>query len=521
MRKSDRLCINLKNKMLNSFNYMFLIASIIVLGCSVCFISFHTKLQSLSAVVAIPIVILPVLFFSCFLILTLRFFRKVNEKKNRKIQILNAALIIAVSFLITYFVQMTSQLSDGRNCVLISKQLSQTMNWHNVSNFGLHYALRQCSNMVPLIYIQALVYKLFSMIGYNLSITHMIALGTYLNTIMLLWAFMLIFRIVDRHFPKYIGTGLTFLMLINIPVFQTVYYVYTDIPAMLTVMMILDGYDHFLITSDSNKKIFWLLIIIMGSFIGALLKFNVLIATFAIIIHYMLTEKLRKSSKLIIAILIPVALLVGGTKSFMISTSPIPKSQIGLPTINWVNMSFNDVSKNGGYDSQYFDHTFKLYDKYHTKKEVSKVEMSELFKGVNHHPSRYLYIMYRKIGATYGNGTYSFDDFFSSKHLAHPQLRYNLLGEFLYGRYRKAYLYATYIIQLSFFFLMMCGFIKIIFNKINIMNEQPWVIALFGNMFLLLFWESHPRYLLAFLGPIYLVLSLSINVILKNKRIKY
>lgn len=509
-----------KSRILNSFNYMFLMASVIILACSVCFISFHTKLQSLNAVIAIPLVILPVLLFSGFLILTFKFFRKIGEKKNQKLQIINAVLIIAISFLVTYFVQMTNQLSDGRNCVTISKELSQTMNWHNVSNFGLHYALRQCSNMVPLIYIQALVYKLFSMIGWNLSVTHMIALGTYLNTIMLLLAFMLMFKMVDRHFPKYIGTGLTFLMLINIPVFQTVYYVYTDIPAMLAVMIILNSYDHFLMINNRDKKIFWLLLTIMGSFIGALLKFNVLIATLAIIIHYVLTRSLKKGVKLTVVILIPLALLLGGTKGFMVSTSPIPKDQIGLPAINWVNMSFNDVSKNGGYDSQYFNHTFKLYDKYHTKKEVSKVEMSEFFKEVSHRPGRYLYIMYRKIGATYGNGTYSFDDFFSSKYLAHPKLKHSLLGEILYGKYRKAYLYATYIIQLSFFFLMMCGFIKIIFNKINIMNKQPWIIALFGDMFLLLFWESHPRYLLAFLGTIYLVLCLAMSIILKIKRNK-
>ena len=52
------------------------------------------------------------------------------------------------------------------------------------------------------------------------------------------------------------------------------------------------------------------------------------------------------------------------------------------------------------------------------------------------------------------------------------------------------------------------------------MNKQPWIIALFGNMFLLLFWESHPRYLLAFLGPIYLVLCLAVSVILKTRRNK-
>ena len=53
-----------QSRILNSFNYMFLMALVIVLVCSVCFISFHTKLQSLNAVIAIPLVILPVLFFS-------------------------------------------------------------------------------------------------------------------------------------------------------------------------------------------------------------------------------------------------------------------------------------------------------------------------------------------------------------------------------------------------------------------------------------------------------------------------
>ena len=71
-----------QSRILNSFNYMFLVASVIVLACSVGFISFHTKLQSLNAVVAIPIVILPVLYFYCVLILTFKFFRRIDEKKN-------------------------------------------------------------------------------------------------------------------------------------------------------------------------------------------------------------------------------------------------------------------------------------------------------------------------------------------------------------------------------------------------------------------------------------------------------
>lgn len=65
-----------QSRILNSFNYMFLMASVIVLVCSVWFISFHTKLQSLNEVIAIPLVILPVLFFSCFLILTFKFLKK-------------------------------------------------------------------------------------------------------------------------------------------------------------------------------------------------------------------------------------------------------------------------------------------------------------------------------------------------------------------------------------------------------------------------------------------------------------
>lgn len=44
------------------------------------------------------------------------------------------------------------------------------------------------------------------------------------------------------------------------------------------------------------------------------------------------------------------------------------------------------------------------------------------------------------------------------------------------------------------------------------------MITLFGNMLMLLFWEAHARYLLAFAGTIYLITCFSLDKLIKEKQ---
>lgn len=514
--------VNHKNILGRIFNYCFIIAIIIILGCSIFFISGNSNLGKVNRVFLILIVTVAVVIGVALLWTTFRFFSKKSEYFNLNIQKINWIITIIMAFIIAYTVQMNNQLSDGHSCIKIAQQLAPTMNWHDVpygsQASGYCYALIRCVNMAPLIYLQALVFKFFALISIKLSFSGMVAIGTYTNTVLLLVSLYLAFKLIKKYCSISIQTGFSFLLIINIPLYATVYYVYTDIPSLFAVMLIITAYDTFISTEVKKKKVNSIIVIISASIIGALFKFNVLIATCAILIHYLLINNWKKNVKFILLLLVPTLIGISGIKHEITATAPIPKEEIGLPATNWINMSFNDSKTNGGFDNRYFAHTYELKAKYKTNSKVSCIELTEFINSFVHHPQKYFYIMYRKIGAIYGQGTYDFNSFFRANYLAHPNMKKTPLGQLFYGKFRKIYLYSTFVIQLSLFTFTGIAVLKLIKNKIDVSNVTPWLIALFGNMFMLLFWEAHARYLLAFVGLIYMIACLGFE---KSEKIQY
>lgn len=491
------------------FNWCFLIAMILVLTCSIIFISGNDNLRHFNRFFMIGIIILAVAIGASLIYTTFRFFKNRSDTWNHRVQVINWILIILLAFTITYTVQMNYQVYDGQYCIHTAQELYPTMNWHDVpfgnKYHGQYYALIRCYNMAPLIYLQALIFKVFSLIGIKLSFAGMVTLGTYANTIMLLISMYLAFRLVKRYCRVSTQTGFTFLLLINIPLYATVYYVYTDIPALLAVMIILTAYDTFTHANNTKSKSICISIIILTSIIGALFKFNVLIALFAIIIHYFLTHNWKHNIKFILLLLIPTMLGISGAKRGITATSPIPQDELGLPATNWINMSFSSTKINGGFNEKSFKHTFNLKDKYHSNKKVSQIEIKEFITNLIHEPSKYLYIMYQKIGSTYGIGNYDFNSAFRLEYLTNLQMKNTILSQLFYGKLKTIFLYSSFVLQLSLFLFMGLGTFILIRKRRYFSFSLSWMIALFGNMFMLLFWESHARYVLAFIGVIYII----------------
>lgn len=504
------------------FNWCFLIAVTLILVCSIGFISQNDNLRYFNHYLVIVGIILAIIIGAFLIYTTFNFFKKKSKKINLIFQKVNWFLIILLAFIIAFTVQVKFEDFDPQYCINTAKELYPTMNWQNVkcgNQFGgYYYALIRNYHMAPFIYLEALVLKFFSLINIKLSFADILALGTYTNMIMLLIAMYLAFRLIKKYCKISTQTGFTFLLLINIPLFTTVYYVYTDIPALLTIMIILNAYDSFIQTKKFNNKIFFIVIIILTSIIGALFKFNVLIALFAIIIHYFLTYNWKHSIKFILILLVPTMLSINAIKHTVSITSPVSQSKLGIPATNWINMSFSKVSINGGYNEESYQHTLKLKKKYHTNSKVAKVEIKELLNGIVHNPKRYLYIIYRKIGATYGIGTYEFNSPFIKKYATHPQMANTIFGQLLYGKYNKLLLYSSFILQLSLFLFMDIGIFFLIRQKCYLSNLTIWMLTLFGNMFVLLFWETRSRYLIAFIGVIYLISCIGIEQLQYRKK---
>lgn len=352
--------------------------------------------------------------------------------------------------------------------------------------------------MIPLIYVEALIFKLTALLHLSVTYVQFIGVATYVNTIMLLASLWLTWRLIHKYCANYIATGFTFLILINVPLYATVYYIYTDIPSLLMIMLMITCYDAFLSTSRPTNKVLAMIGIILFGIIGACFKFNVMIVAMAIAIHYLLSHHFKKA---IIFDLLILIMTVCGTKvinNAMVTTSPVPKDEIGLPAINWVNMSF--AYPDGGYYGPYFNHTYHIKDQVKTNKKVSQIETKEFFTETLANPKNVANVIYHKIGNTYGIGSYDFYSFFRKEDAVHNN--HHFLPELPYGKYSKLYLYSSFILQLATFLIMFIGLVKLIIMKQGITFTHVGMIGLFGDMLMLVFWKSHARYLLAFVGLI-------------------
>lgn len=517
-----------KNILINIFNWCFIISTFLIITCSIIFICNNDYLKNYNIFFTISIIILSIFIGSYLIYTTFKFFKFKSKQWNYKVQKINWILIILLVLIVACTVQMNYQTVDGKYCINTARLLSSTLNWQDIplgnDTYGRYYALVKCYNMAPLIYLQALVFKFFSLIGIKLSFAGMVALGTYANMIMLLIAMYLAFRLIKKYCKVSTQTGFTFLLLINIPLYTTVYYVYTDIPALLSIMIILTAYDSFINSNKFKIKVFLLTIIISVSIIGALFKFNVLIALFAIIIHYLLTHNWKRNIKFILLLLVPTMLGISGIKHAITITSPIPQSELGLPAMNWINMSFSEVKNNGSHSEKYFKHTFKLKKENDNSNQiVNKIEFKEFISDFCHRPQYYFYIMYRKIGATYGTGTYQFNPKNIEDFLANKWAKKLPVGQLIFGKTKNLFVHSSFVLQLSLFLLMGLGTFQLIRRKIYLSPITPWMLTLFGNMFMLLFWESQARYLLPFVGTIYMIACFGIEQVLdthEQKKLK-
>lgn len=467
-----------QNTLLKIFNFCFLIATSLVVILSIIFISGNANLKHANRILMAIIISSVILIGIKLIFTTFRFFNSKSKTWNQRMQFINSILILIIAFVVAATVQMSSQLADGYGCLHIAKQLSHSMNWSSLSQgsnheLGYFYPLLRCANMAPLIYIQAIAFKFFTFFNIKLSITNMIAIGTYLNTILLLASLYFVYLMLKKHCRPATVTGFSFLSLINIPLYATVYYVYTDLPSLFAVTIILYSYDSLLSHPIKIKRNLYLLAIIISSIIGSLFKFNVLIATIAILIHYCLTHSGRKFLKMAMVILIPIFIGISGTKAIIFYTSPVPSNKIGLPAINWVNMSFNDPKNDGGFDEKYFTHTFKIKQEVKTTKKTGQIETKEFIRDFIKNLGYYFHIIYLKIGTTYGQGTYDFNSFFRSDLVANKYLKKLPLGQLLYGKLAKIYLYSSFILQLAMFSIMGLGIFSMLRKRIISSTMSP------------------------------------------------
>lgn len=452
--------------------------------------------------------------------------KKLSKHTLKIITIINVVLIVGLT-IASYATIRIKPAFDTYYCFEGAREyLQYHCNWHLINPGITHYFFYQCNNLLPLTYIEVFLQHCLSLVGItNFNTTYLVLCS--LNIAMFWGAIFLVYRLLKRHFDQYIATGFTFMVFLCWPFYIILDMFYTDWPAMLTSVGILYCYDNLLRTDVEHKQVINIILIVVCATIGSLLKFNVLITLMAIIIHYWMTHKSwKKFLVMVLVLFVPTIVIETGLSKLSLSNPPIAKSELGYPNINWPLMSLN--SYDASYDGDWMTHTANLKKHYKNTKKVNQIETKEYFNEISNDPQKLINSISTHVINTYTDGTYGSLLLTTWSPLHHHQDNKSFIGSFVYakGKNRNVYLYWTTAFNLSLIALMLIGMLTLIIKRHAIDFNYAIILAVLGNMLLLLVWETRSRYLLAFAPLMIYVACWGINELLtwvanhKHKNVK-
>lgn len=379
-------------------------------------------------------------------------------------------------------------------CTNTAYHLYPHFNWHDVTNGEYYYATVEYPNNLALIYFEAVIMKILTILKVNFTIKTAYYFFLPLNIVFLLGSVGLVFRLIEKHCQYYVAVLFTVLIILMSALFPSLTIFYTDYPAMLIICLMLTCYDDF-ITEHQWRYAIWLLII---SILGSLIKFNITIVLIGISIHYMLTHRWTKVLRNLLLLWLSFGLAISNIHYYEQKITNANPSEFGMPIIHWPLMSLNP---SGGYTNKGANYTDRLKAHY-SNSTVAKIETKQYLKIITTKPQRVWQALQAKISWVYSEGTYQ-----SLKFCLVSKTSISKIARFFYGNKRNYFVYWCSAYNLTLWFLIIIGvWLRLFKLQFDSHFQDAGMISLFGNMLFLLIWEANSRYMFAFL-PIILTLS--------------
>lgn len=475
------------NKLMAIFLVMFACLGTLLVGYA--FLVPCQRIWPMKFVVLLPLVII---ILGVLLAITV-YLRHCSPKQLHIITIINFALITIISFLALGFFARQPHW-DSVICTNTAYHLYPHLSWHDVSVPEHFYATTEYPNNLALIYFEALFMKLLAALKISFNISSVYYLFLPLNIFFLLGTVALTLRLINRHFPTYIGVLFTALVLLTSALFPSLTIFYTDYPAMLIICLMLTCYDAFLAKHQWRYALGLLAVSVCGSFV----KLNIMIVLIGISIHYALTHHWTKTLTHLLLLWLSCGLLISGIKCGEQKITNARTDEFGMPFIHWPLMSINP---SGGYTDAGANYTDKL-KRHYSNSEVAKIETKKYIHIITTEPQRFWQAIQAKVSWVYSEGTYQ-----SLKFCLVSPSPVSKLAQYFYGNKRYYFIYWCSAYNLALWILVVMGAWRRLFKReFRVTLMDAGMISLFGNMIFLLIWEANSRYMFAFL-PIILVLS--------------
>lgn len=506
------VCSKTSKILLSIFNVLFLAALTTILYIVLTNPRSDIKYQSLPLIGAS-------LLFLVGLLVIFKIFHKLPQRVLKIITIVNSVIIVIMA-IYSYFAFQIRPQFDVQNCLQTAQSLTMNhMNWLKVPVWLREYSLVEYPNNLAFTYLETGLLHLLKpfMDINNLDSTYFVL--SSLNVVMLLITLTLMYFLIKKHFPYYIATGYTLLVILFVPLFVNENMFYTDNITMLVLVLLLTLYDKFLHTTKHGLQIGLFIGFIVLAVVGILIKFNTLIFIIAIIIHYCLFHNWKRSLAFVLMLVIPLGLITKGAQHEIYRNPILIAQDTGFPMIHWPLMTLN--SGNGSYSANSVQDTIQLMQRYHDTKKVGRIETKEYLQEISNDPDKLFASMYPKIQKMFTDG-YGTTMLFTYGP-RYQKATKTLLGSMVSSSSKNGYTYLYWVSSLNIacLILMWIGALMMLITKKKKSLVYVAMLSFFGNFLFLLFWESRGRYMFAFIPLIIYIVCYSLNLIISKTTSKH
>lgn len=431
----------------------------------------------------------------------IRLDEQILQQKADRLEMLYVCTMFVVHLLLGYWMEYTP---SGDNYMLYqaSQTLARDGKFETGSDFLLYFG--RYSNQWGFLLILTIFYRLLFAVGIQNTFYPVVVL----QTVLYVFAFRSMFRIVTR-FSGNRGRLLLIGMLLScLPLCLAASVLYTDTFSMPFIIFTLEWALRVGNARGTKERYTCAAMCGLMAFLGGQIKMTVLIMLIAAGIYWIYALPLRKMAVSVAIATMVVGIGIGTVHGIMLSF--ILDRQIyhqeHTPVIHWIMMSIPSADNPyGGYYSRDYAITWGMMDEGASQSEVMASILSRMKDKIYtlRYPNRLALAILRKNSAALTDGTFGMTEMLDDR-----PVRWNLCSEIVLesGKYYRIYGAITTGIWMAQLLLSgMCAWKEL---RTRRADYTVLYVACLGIILFLMIWEARSRYLFGFVPVLLMIPAL-------------
>lgn len=334
------------------------------------------------------------------------------------------------------------------------------------------------------------------------------AIATAANALLLTATVLLTVLICKRLFGVTQSIMALIYILLSPPFYMIAPVFYTDSLSMIFPVLVVYLYLKYYDSENKARKLFLACMIGLCCALGMLIKFTVVIALVAIIVHHIFTKGIVRSVPIaaLSAIVIAIAFTLFNTYFYSAHLDKAKAEKLNIPHSHWVMMG---LGGNGRYNGHDLEFTLSFDDKDEQRAAIN----NRIKKRINSRGFLGMMSLFLNKGIIiFGDGTYALSDFLDDNPAKDTTLHSFVLYD---GEHYKLYLYTCSGTYFSILLLMLASAYGALIRKKQAQKNMLPLLCVFGIMLFLMIWEVTGRYVVNFIPLIIISAASGIHFLMK------